>query len=842
MRPTGLRGPFLLCCLFLASVLWAGFAAAGSVAEGITALSTGRVALEQGDVDTALKSFEQAASALAGSGQQADRMAALAGVAQLRAAGGDLRGALLAWTEALPLADALAAGGDPDSAELGVFVRLQLVELLRVDDPDASERLAWDAVQEAVQTEALEAVAAPVSAVLAAAGDEAGVRERLVELDELLVPLERYRLHPLPRPQPLGALVHDVARGYAEAGLTAEARRRFGLSVRVWLALGAEDLAARALVDLGRAAMENAELRLASDALNAAAALSGEDARLAGLAEVSAWLRSRSGDPEGALRVWTRLADAEPRGTPRRASLIAHAARESRGARAIELHEEAAAAFRRADSPILALIELIAAADRAARSPVGTSALRRLLDATASSLSGEEPVVIPQSTIAARELAVAELALREGRFAEARIALAEAGGIFFRLGDTDAVAHTVSRFVQVAIAEGALDAAAAAADNAVALEADLGLAVDGWRAFASQARLHQANGQTEAAAGAWGAAASRVERLASLGQLTETEGVPGPQETVYAPWVELLLAARRVPEAFAVAQRASSLARGLVLDGRLPGSALPGGFAQLRAEAAPVRERLASVSTQAGAADPAEQRKILGEQLIELYGRWSESVRLQREHTPRNARREVVSTCDVTQLQGRLPEGAVLYDEHRFAGGTLGFVVHANGVSVLRPTDPASHPARKLLQRARHVVISGAAQVPARVAPGVPVVRALVSCDLLDASLPAGDTPVRVASPRPPVELAEDVVIRALAGARSGVVAPVEGLAVQFDGGEPTRVVLDRLGESAVVWVYPADEEALSQLLPTVDTLDELRRRLRRAKVSASVWLSPPAR
>jgi hypothetical protein len=842
MRPIALRAPLLLCGLFLGSVLWAGSAVAGSAAEGITALSTGRAALERGDLEAALKSFEHAADALAGSAHQADRIAALAGVGQLRATTGDSRGALLAWTEALPLADALVKGGEPGNAELGVFVRLQLVELLRADDPAASEQFAWDAVQEAVATNHLEATAAPVSAVLAAAEDEAGVRERLVELDEVLAPLERYRLHPLPRPQPLGALVHDVARSYAEAGLTAEARRRFGLSVRVWLALNTDDLAARALVDLGRAAMENDELRLASDALNAAEVLSADDARLAGSAEVSAWLRSRSGDPQGALRVWSRLSEAEPVGTARHGSLIAHAARESSGARAIELHEQAAAAFRRAASPTLALVELVAGANRAARMPDGTPALRRLLGATGDALAGDEAVVIPQSAIATRELAVAELALRDGKVAEARLALTEAGSIFFRIGATDAVAYAVSRFVDAAIAEGDFEAAEAAGENAVGLESDLGLAIDGWRALASQARLHSARGLTEAADRSWGVVAVRVERLASLGQLERTEGVPGPVEAVYGPWIELLLAARRVPEAFAVAQRASSLGRGLVLDGRMPGSELPGGFAQLRAEVGPVRDRLAMVSTQPGAEDPAEQRQILGEQLAEIYGRWSEFVRLQREHMPRSARREVVSSCEVAEIAARLPDGAVLYDEHQFPGGSVGFVLAGDAVLALRPSGPVSQPARAALQRARHVVSSGAVEVPVRLAAGVPVTRALLSCDLLEVDLPAGDLPPRLRAVRSPRESAEELVTRALSGTLAGPVPQSEGLTIQVDEGEPTRVTLDSFAEAAVVWVHPADRAEVGQAVTKVDTLDELRRRLRRANVPISVWLSPPAR
>ncbi len=854
MRPTGLRASLLLCCLFLASVLWAGSAGAGAAAEGLTALSSGRAALgltalssgraalERGDAETALKLFEDAAAALVGTGQPAERMAALAGVGQLRAAAGDVRGSLLAWSEALPLADALAAGDDPEHVELGVVIRLQLVELLRAEDPVASEQFAWDAVRAAVDTGVLTATAGPVSAVLDASTDEAGVRERLLELDELLAPLDGYRLHQLPRPQPLGWLAHDVARQYAEAGLLAEALHRFGLSVRVWLALGAEDLAARALVDLGRAAMDTDKLELAADALAAGTGLSPEDARLASLLEVEAWLRGRSGDPGGASRLWTALLEAEPVGTRRRASVLAEVARVSTGQRAIELHEQAAAAFRRAELSSLARIELISAAEVAARPGGATSVLRRLLDASAASGADDSPAMVPQRAQARWELARSELELREGQPQEARLALAAAGAIYFRVGNTDAVAYSVSQFVDAAIAEGDFEGAAEAGTNAVGIEGDLGLALDGWRAFASQARLHRAKGLTDQADRACAAAAERVERLASLGELEETDGVPGPVEAVYAPWVDLLLADQQVQKAFAVAQRAASSSRGLVLDGRRPGSALPGGFGQLRSEVGPLRDQLAAVSTRPGVDEPVDRRKPLLAQLGQLHARWDETVRLQRERMPRNARRELVSGCEVAEIVGRLPPGAVLYDEHRFDRGVIGFVVDEDGVAVLRPADPKSHPARKRLQRAREVIVSGATDVPARLSATVPVTHALLSCDLLEALPPTGDAVLRVAEPIEPREFAADVASRAFTGARAGRVPAVHGIAVHVDRGEPTRVSLDRFGEAGVVWVRPQDSAAVGEVLGDGSTLDELRRQLRRARVSVSVWLSPPAR
>lgn len=841
MSPARVKALVLLCGPFLAGVLWVGVAPAGSVADGVAALQNGRLALEEGDDGRALNSFEHAASELAGTDQHADRLAALAGIGRLKAARGDVRGALLAWTTALPLADGLAAGGDPDNAELGVFARLQLAELLRPDDPVAAEQFAWDAVREAAGTGLVAAAAAPVCAVLEASQDEAGVRERLVELDELLAPMEGYRLHHLPRPQPLGWLVHDVARQYAEAGALEGARSRFGLAVRVWLALDAEDLAARALVDLGRAAMELGDLPLAGDALKGAEALSAEDARLSALHEVSAMWRARSGDAVGARRIWGRLADGAVIGTPRHASLLAQDALLAGGAAAVKLHEGAAAVFRAADEPALALHQLISAADRAARPGGSTVALRRLLEHVGAELAADAPPTVAQRTEAMRQLAMAELALRDGRPELARSSLAAGGAAYFRVGATDAVAYAVGRYVDAAIAEGDLEAADVAVHNVIAVERDLGLGLDGWRALASRARLHTALGDVDAAASVWAVAAGQVERLASLGQLTSTEGIPGPVEAVYAPWVELLLGDGSAGQAFSVAQRAASLRRGLLLDGRIPGSALERDFARLRREVGPLRDALARVSTRAGAADPAELRAPLLERLEDLQARWAKSARLEGERMPRGARRELVSTCTVAEVGERLGPGVVLHDEHGLGGGTVAFVVDAEGVLVLRPGDPKGHPARRKLERATHVVSVGATELPVRLSAAVPVTRALLACDLLDAVLPTGAEEVHGPLAGPPRAIAGDLATRALRGARPTPPAPADGLVVHVDEGEPTRVVLDRFGEGGVLWVAPTDRAAVLAALAKASSLDDLLRRLRRARVSVSVWLSPPA-
>ncbi len=449
--------------------------------------------------------------------------------------------------------------------------------------------------------------------------------------------------------------------------------------------------------------------------------------------------------------------------------------------------------------------------------------------------------MVAQQYAAARQLASAELALRTSKAAEARVALTEAGAAFFRAGDTDGVAYAVSRFVDAAITDGDPEAADLAVLNAIAVEKDLGLRLDGWRALASRARLHTALGDVDAASAAWAFAADQVDRLASLGELSATQGVPGPVQAVYAPWIELLLSDHSPAEAFAVAQRAASLTRGLVLDGRVPGSSAKSDLALLREEVGPLRDELASVSTRAGALEPAELRAPLLEQLQAIHLRWADTARARRSADLRAARRELVSGCTVAEVGERLGQGTVLYDEHRFDGRTVGFVVDAEGVTVLDPGDPPAHPGRKVLARAAHVVLVGSSEAPARLAATVPITRALLACDLLDVALPTGSMALVAPHPRPAVDDASAVSDAALTGSRAWPQAPVFAIAPHLDPGEPTRVVLDRLDQTAVIWVDPADALVFSEAWAASPTLDALRRKLRRAGARVSVWLSPPA-
>ena len=674
MWPASAGRSVVLCLAFLTLSLFADFAGAGDEPDdGLALLRAGQEAADGGDRAAAVTSFLLAADRLLGTPHRAERVAALAAAARLQADAGDLRAALVAWTTAMPLADALIATEDPD-AELALFVRLQVVGALRPSDPTGAERFAWEAVQVAAGTGRLASTAAPVAAVVGSAEDEAGLRERLVELDEVLSALDAYRFHSLARPLPVGWLVHDVGRQLAEAGSYEDAAGHFQLAVRGWLALDAPDLAAAALVDLGRAWMELGDLEGSVTALHLASWLA--DGEVVGRLEILAEVAARAGDDRGARAIWTLLVDgATEADGARYASLLAQQARVSPAVDAIALHRRAARAFRAAGEPSLALGEVVAAAGRAALL-ASDATLQQLLDEAAGALAGQDALVIPQLTEATRQLAIATLAARCGEVERARLALSEAGAIQFRVGATEAVAWTASQFVDVALAgpaDEALDAAAAALANAEQLERDLGLGLDGWAALAARARLELARGDTAAAEAAWVDAGRRIGRLAMARQLGAGDGIPTPQEAVHAPWAEWLVAQGRLDEAFAVALAA----------GPMPTRSIQS--PERRAAIGALRIRLAEVSTTAGVATP----EVLRDPLLALL-----DVELAALAPPQ---------CGADAIRGLLRAGEAAYLRPASRAFTQGFLVTPGGVIGV-PGNTTAQRLRRLLRRSRDLL------------------------------------------------------------------------------------------------------------------------------------------
>lgn len=668
MSPGRLMTVLVLCLAFLLAPVSGVCGDAGAAdPDGLALLQAGHAAVQGGDLQAALDAFLAAAAALEGTDHRAERVAALAAAARLQADGGDLRAALLSWTAALPLADALVATDDP-RAELGIFLRLQVTEALRTTDPAGSERFAWDAVQVASGVGTLGVTGLPVAAVLGAAEDEQGVRERIVELDEVLAPIDAYRFHALQRPLPVGYVVHELGTTFARSGDFERAADTLQLAVRTWLALDAVDLAATALVDLGRALTELGELERAQVALVHASWLGGSTA-LAGMREIRADIATRAGEHRTAEAIWDQLLGEAPGADGARyGSLLARKARVAAPVTALAAHNEAAKILHRAGEHGLAVGERIAAAGRAART-APDQYLTNVLDLAAAATATKSEVALSPITTAARQLAVAELATRRGELAAARLALGEAGGLQFKVGETEAVAWTASRYVVAALTEG-VEPALEALENAERLERDLGLELDGWAALAACATLELARGDAAAAEAAWAEAAMRIERLAILRQHRPVDGVPLPHEAVHLPWIEHLLAADRVAEALDVALRASPVHSRHVAD------------LAIRQQAADVRTLLAQVSTSSGAATPEERRRPLIEEQAALYAALPSRPQ-----------------CTADGVRALLGAGEVVYVDPQPRGLPMGFIVSTDGV-VLVPEHTTLAKLRKMIRPA----------------------------------------------------------------------------------------------------------------------------------------------
>ncbi len=668
--------------------------------------------LAEGDPAGARADLVAAIERLTGAGRTGELVGALASLATLDAEGGRPRQALDSWLRALPSADALAHGESSENPDIGVFVRVQIAELLlSAGDAAGSEAMGWAAVGEAVDLDRPEAAPVGVLAVLrvAAVEGDLGVRERAVELDELLAPLEGYRLHPLPRPLPLGFMAHDVARQYAEAGLFAKAEPAFATAARTYAALGADDLAARATVDLARAAMERGRLDEAAAALTLAGELDPAVSVDAGAPAVEAELLLRGGRPAEAGERFLALAEATD-AAERRVLYLGRAAR------------------------LLALGDPVVGAELHRRTADGLEALGALPEATAErtlraaqlaragqwrtvgevlgridgALGTEGAPPLPAEVAARLALARADWHQSRGEASLVRAALEEAGGALFRQGRTDGVAAVAARYVDLALHDGDLDAADLAVENTRQIEESLGLRVDGWRALAAEARVAAARGDLDAASAAYREAAARVEWLAFAREVPREPPVVGdPAEGLYAPWMQLLLASARHGEAFEVLQRWRRWDGG--------GPVADGDTLALQEQVRALRDTLRTVSTRATREDPAALRAPLLDELARL-----------RDVMP------AAPVCTADQVRARLDGGGLL-DGVVLPGGRWAFLVTPGGLEVSGLPASGELPRKAPLRRgAASVSRLAQAGLPGWGRPGAIERRVEGACAVLD--------------------------------------------------------------------------------------------------------------
>ena len=689
----------LICLLFSASLALFVLPPKAQSAEEVALaapvqelLDEARRRMADGDGAGARVKFLESVPALRVAGEPEDLIGALAALAQLDAEAGRSRQALDWWLQALSPADAVARADGSENPDLGAFVRVQIAALLRgLGDLDGSERMGWDIVIDAVASNRLATAPVGILTILrtAALEEDAAVRERMVELDELLADFDEYRLHSLPRPLPLVFMSHDVARQYAEAELYEEAHTAFAVTARSYQALDAPDLAARATVDLARAAMERGQLHVAESALGSAMELDPAMAERAGASVVSAELLLRRGRVEAAGRRFLELSRAAS-DAPLIALYLVRAARllgVAHPREAIELHGEAARRLREAGAEGEAVVEDVHRVFQLARDAQWRAVGEELLQI--SRVLGEDTAPrLPSEVTARLAVARARWHASQSEFALARTALADAGGALFRRADTDGVSGVAALYADLALGDGDSSAAEAALANARDMEESLGLRVDGWRSLAALGRVSAAGGDADTAHAAFQEAATRVEWLAHARAVPrEAPMLGGPAGEIYTPWLTILLGEGRHDEAFEVLQRWRGWQRAR-------GSRSGDGRASLEQQVTALRDSLKSISTRATKEDHDDLRAPLLDEMTRL-----------RDQMPTQL------GCTADSVRVALPKGAGLIDGVALPSGEWVFLVDEAGLEV-RPL-PASgqlsrrDPLRTRAQRMKSVAHTG---------------------------------------------------------------------------------------------------------------------------------------
>lgn len=759
----------------------------------------GQALLAEGDATSARGRFVDAVPGLRASGQTELLVGALAALATIDDEAGQTRSALDWWLQALPPADVLARAEGSANAQLGVFVRTRLAALLlESGDGPGSEQMGWDAVAEAVALARLELTAVGIHAVLRVAAPDgaAAIKERVVELDELLAGFDGYRLHSLPRPLPLAFMVEEVGREFAEAGAYDEAEEAFATATATYQALDAADLAARATVDLARASMERGRLRLAEDLLVQGEASLSRDA-------VAAELALRQGRPDEAARRFLALRD-RAEGPEQAAVFLGRAARLvglEDPARSASLHAEAAKSLRAAGRAADALVEDIHQAFQLGRAgaegPQGD-----LLDRIAAARAADEPPLLPGEVEARLAVTLAARYERQGSTGLARDALATAGSALFKGGDTDGVAAVAAKYVDLALIDDDLPAADEALRNVAAVEESLGLRIDGWRRLAAEGRLRVAKGEASAVQ----SYAEAARRVAVFGRgaepLREAPLFGTPASQIYAPWVQLQFEEGRLEDGWAALRQWRTWDRVTTdVDGQITR----------------VREALREISTRATKEDPT----VLREPLLAELGRLGEQV-------------DEAPTCDMSTIRNSLGGATGLVDGVVLGGTRWTVLLDRRGFEVI-PLAATAQPGRKHAITERQAGYRAVLRVGEGSYGGKAPQRFVVDpCRWGGWTPPSGEV-VRVSEvPRP----AGDPVMRVFADAK--VPAPgLDGALVVAEEplGERQIQELQRRGAGGVVVGAGLDADALKAALGK--GLDKAVSAALPRKGTAQIWASP---
>ncbi len=681
-----------------------GAPVASSEAAGELLLE-GHQALLAGEVDQAVELLDRALGMLAGSEDRQLLLAVRVNRAHALAQAGRLLESMAEFAAAIPHADVLAANVALHAPDLGVGVRLQLAEMLvRFGSATDSEAAAWDALEAAVRLGELQLAGPAVRMVLqlGAVRDASpeGLTALLDAVSLLLLELDEYRLATQPPPEPLISMLEQIARALASQSEFDAARDLFELITLLDLARGAHWRLTSDLSDLSWVALQQRDLAFAHWSLRWSEALV-QGKRPADLLANWSALQAEAGEyaaAEASCQAALRRS-AEEQSAARSLALRARLARiveasHGREGEALALYRKSAAAYREAGEGGAALAEEVRVAEL-------MLADGRIEDA-AVVLAGVVGGLSQGSVMAADEqvrlhLANARLSELRGELEISRSALSSAGKLLFDLGRLEDLAALGSRFGDLELRAGNLDAAGEAYRNGQSLEAQLGLGAESWQALFGLSRLAAAQGDGKRAIELLDEASARIEWLAgqqsALGFSAE---IPGEQaaplldwdwEDVYRALVRRHLDAGRTEEALQTVHRAGQVRRLNLLKGHrgLTATAEEGSdlalLAAVRSRIDQLRRQLRDAAARPSLEDPTAHSADLLQQLSEARKDEREVLHRLGASDPRFLAEVSVVPVSGTELRGELAAGTVLLASYDLVGRIAMFAVGPSKVT-----------------------------------------------------------------------------------------------------------------------------------------------------------------
>ncbi len=516
---------------------------------------------------------------------------------------------LTSFAEAIALADRLAA--DPSFApNLGVYVRAQLAETLRARDQHAdAEAAAWDALDLAASLGDLDAAGPPMRLVILSVIDQGADRALLAdlvtELDLVLGPVEAYRMHVSPPPEPIAVMLEGMARELAAAGEVELARESFAALVELDAAREAHWRGSADMAQLAWAALQAGDLRQAAWA-HEIAGLRGRTLDVSATGAALSFERGSGGwrsDLENAVEQAAEEGDSYRQAVllGRLAGLLRHVGEVDL---AVKTHREAASLFDQLERPGDAALDRARGALALALDGRFELAMDELASATTPLGEGPRPWEVEDvvQRIDRQRLLAGELPRDE-----AAVVLARVERHLFEAERADELVELALQHVTWAVedGEGADEAVAAIA----ALQEQVGLTRDGWQAAWARGMATSGAARIEA----W-QEATRAMEWALTHPLPDDRvaGEPPPEpidpERLHRELLAELVAAGRWREALDVAERIRAIRR-LALDAQRPTGS----------ELQRVRTRMREVSFRGGERPPAEVRAELSGVLEELF-------------------------------------------------------------------------------------------------------------------------------------------------------------------------------------------------------------------------------